>query len=124
MSAPGLKITNFHYSNMTMPRFEITEYPKWIHMSGYPDILAQDAAEEAALLARSPKSGDVAVQLVGAQAEASAAPMGDPPPHILTGTNDEREILIRIAKEKDIKIDARWKTDRIRATIERETKEL
>ncbi len=124
MSAPGLKITNFHYSHMTFPQGPGTEYPKWIHMSGYPDVIAADADEESRLLARNGKSGDVTVQLQGAHAEAIAQPIAEPPKHILAGVNDEREILFQIATEKNIKVDKRWKLDRLRATIERETKDL
>ncbi len=129
MSAPGLKITNFHYGHIQMPQSHPTEYPKWIHMLGYPDVIANNAEEEAALLARPFKSeanpGDVTVYLQGAQATATAAEIVNPPPtSVLTGPNDEREILLQIAKEKDIKVDLRWKTERIRATIERETKDL
>lgn len=123
MSAPGLKITNFHYSNMTIPTYEVHEYPKWVHMSGYPSAIAKNAEEEAALLARTTGSGDITIQLQGVQADAVAAPIVEPPA-ILAGPNDEREILLQIAKEKNIRIDLRWKTDRIRATIERETKDL
>lgn len=118
MSAPGLKITNFHYSNMTMPTANLTEYPKWIRMSGYAPIIAQDAEHEAALLAREPRSGDVTIPLQGTQADASAAEIAQPT-NILTGPNDERDMLIKIAEEKGIRIDLRWKTERIRATLDK-----
>ncbi len=116
----GMKITNFHYTETTFPKPDgFVAYPKWIHMSGYPSVIAADAEEEAALLARPMKTGDVIVPLVGAQAESVAQPIVEAPTKILTGANDEREILLQIAKEKNIKVDARWKTDRIRATIEK-----
>ncbi len=124
MSAPGLKITNFHYSHMAFNNGPFVEYPKWIHMSGYPSIIAADAGAEALLLSRPPKSGDVKVELQSAAAEAIAQPIVEPPKHILAGVNDEREILFQIAAEKNIKVDKRWKLDRLRATIERETKDL
>ncbi len=124
MNAPGLKITNFHYSHMTFPQGPGTEYPKWIHMSGYPSIIAKDAEEEARLLARDTRSGDIAIELQGAKAEAIAQPIVEQPTKILSGPNDEREILLQIAREKNIKVDKRWKLDRLRATIERETKDL
>jgi hypothetical protein len=120
MSAPGLKITNFHYSHMTLPTYTVHEYPKWIHMSGYPSVIAKDAEEEAALLARTPTSGDVTIQLQGAQADAVAAPIVESGP-TLQGPNDERELLLKIAEEKGIKIDKRWNLNRLRATVERET---
>lgn len=115
----GMKITNFHYTETTFAQPGFVEYPKWVRMSGYPDVIANSAEEEANLLARPMQPGDVVVPLQGAQAEAIAQPVVEPPTKILTGANDEREILLQIAKEKNIKVDARWKTDRIRATIEK-----
>jgi hypothetical protein len=113
-----MKITNFHYSNMKMPDPSPSEYPKWVYMDGYPGILADDAEHEAALLARPTKSKtDKPIIIEQVKPET----MAEKPAHILSGPNDEREILLQIAKEKNIKVDARWKTDRIRATIERET---
>ncbi len=76
MNAPGLKITNFHYSHMTFPEGGGTEYPKWVHMSGYESVIAANAAEEAKLLARPAKSGNITVEMVGAQANAAAQPCG------------------------------------------------
>ncbi len=78
MSAPGLKITNFHYSHLTFKKGPFVEYPKWIYMSGYCAALAQNAEHEAELLARPSKAGDVSVQLQGAQAEATAQPVTRP----------------------------------------------
>ena len=124
MSAPGMKITNFHYSHMKMPDGPggFVEFPKWIHMPGYPSQLVETAQEEEVLRARPEKAPVVAPAIVPkAEAPAVAAPA---PTKILSGINDEREILLQIAKEKNIKVDARWKTDRLRATIERETADL
>lgn len=115
----GMKITNFHYTETTFMQPEsFVEYPKWIHMSGYPSVIAPDAEAEAALLARPPKSGDITIQLQGVEAKAVAADIAQPT-KILAGWNNEREILMKIAKEKNIKVDARWKTDRIRETVDR-----
>jgi hypothetical protein len=69
MSAPGLKITNFHYSHMEFSKGPFVEYPKWIHMSGYESALAKDAEEEAKLLARPPIQGDVSIEMQPAKAE-------------------------------------------------------
>ncbi len=71
MNAPGLKITNFHYSHMTFDQGPGTEYPKWVHMSGYESVIAANAAEEAKLLARPSKAGDIAVEMVGVTAPAA-----------------------------------------------------
>lgn len=119
MKAIGMKITNFHYADTTFPSVGFVEYPKWIHMSGYPSEIVPDAEGEARLLARPSKAGDVTVALEPAKAEAIAQPVIEPPKQVLAGANDERAMLIQMAGEKNIKIDARWKTDRIRDTIEK-----
>lgn len=116
-----MKITNFHYSNMKMPDPSPSEYPKWVYMDGYPGILAEDAAQEAELLARPVKSKTDKPIII--QPKEPEKPT-EKPTQVLTGANDERELLMQIAKENNIKVDARWKTDRIRATIERETSHL
>ena len=54
MSATGLKITNFHYSNTTFPQNEFAEFPKWIHMPGYKSVIVQTKEEENVLRARPP----------------------------------------------------------------------
>jgi len=115
-----MKITNFHYADTTFPKTEFVEYPKWIHMSGYPSEIAPDAEAEARLLSRPPKAGDITVKLVPAKAEAIVQPIVEPIKNpLLTGWNNERAALLQIAKEKNIKVDARWKTDRIRETVDK-----
>lgn len=126
MSMPGLKITNFHYSNMKMqePDNSLRDYPKWVHMKGYPDIIAKDAEEEAMLLARPPredlpkteKPKQISEPLHN-PAKAGAAAM--PPPRVLAGPNEEKHMLIQIAEEKGIKIDKRWKIERIRHALDK-----
>ena len=125
MSAPGMKITNFHYSHMKMPDGPggYVEYPKWIHMPGYPSQIVETAQEEEILRARPEINAPVAAPAAAPKAETPAVAV-PAPTKILSGVNDEREILLQIAKEKNIKVDARWKTDRLRATIERETAHL
>ena len=124
LSAPGLKITNFHYAHMKLPDgpSSFVEFPKWVHMPGYPSQLIQTAEEEAVLRARPEIKSEDVKKLPDAPVSAPAVAAA-PVTTVLTGANDEREILLQIAKEKNIKVDARWKTDRIRATIERETKD-
>ncbi len=78
MSAPGLKITNFHYSHMAFEKGPFVEYPKWVHMSGYPSIIAADAGAEALLLSRPPKTGDVTVELQPAKADATVQEIAQP----------------------------------------------
>ena len=120
MSAHGLKITNFHYTNTVLEKFEPTVYPKWVYPKpmSKKGQLVNDEAEEAAYLkaleTKSPLPDAVPV----------LKPSDVAPTNILTGANDEKQMLLQIAKEKNIKVDARWKTDRLRATIERETAHL
>lgn len=56
MSAPGLKITNFHYAGIHIPKGELMEYPKWIHMDGQPSVVVNNEDEELELLSRPEKS--------------------------------------------------------------------
>lgn len=114
MNSPGLKITNFHYTNTVIPQGTLTEYPKWVHMAGFADEVAQDADHEARLLARSPGETTASAPAITPKPE-------EPAPAVLTGSNDEKEILLQIAKEKNIKVDARWNVDRLRSFIEKET---
>lgn len=112
-----MKITNFHYSNMKMPDPSPSEYPKWVYMDGYPGVLADDAAQEAELLARSVKAKTDKPIIIPQAKAPEVTP--DPPKNILSGPNDEKEMLLKIAKEKGVAVDGRWKIDRIRATLEK-----
>lgn len=117
-----MKMTNFHYQNG--PVFKPTEYqefPKWIHMPGYPSQMVQTSAEEDILRARPSIEG----------AEKPLKPLPVPPEivketpkKVLTGENDEYQLLVQIATEKNIKIDKRWNLKRLRDTIERATADL
>lgn len=120
MLVQGMKITNFHYTNTVFQPNEYQEYPKWIHMEGYPSVIARDAAEEARLLARKPFDPKDPPQ---EQAQEPAS-NESAPTMVLTGRNDEKEILLQIAQERNIRVDKRWNMTRLRATIERETKDL
>ena len=107
MNAPGLVITNFHYGHMHMPEGNPSEYPKLIYEAPMSKNyrVVNSAAEEEAFLA-----GTVAPAVVAIE----AAPA---PTVVLSGDNDERTILLALAKEKGVKVDARWKTDKIRAAM-------
>jgi hypothetical protein len=112
MHAPGMKITNFHYGDITFQQpGAFVEYPKWIHMSGYPSEIAQDAEQEAALLSRPTKSGDVTVQLESAKADAFVAPMGE-------AQDPERQALVELANAKNIKVDGRWSVKRLKLVLQ------
>jgi hypothetical protein len=121
MGSIGMKITNFHYSQAFPPRDpSLAEYPKWIHMKGYASEVVDNAEHEAHLLARPPKDGPKLPDIQPEQPPAETKPPGE----VLVGANDERAILEQIAKERGIKTDGRWNISRLRATVERETKDL
>ncbi|AOJ31419.1 hypothetical protein WJ16_07795 [Burkholderia metallica] len=67
---------------------DFVEYPKWVG-----DVLVHSAEEEAALPTTAGSNADVAA-------------------------DDERAALIQIAKEKAVRIDRRWSSDKIRAALE------
>lgn len=106
---------------MQEPDVSMRDYPKWVRVKGYPDAIAKDAEEEAELLARPVR--DVPAKPVATPKEplvnpAKAGEAQMPPPRTLAGPNEERDILIQIAQEKGIKIDKRWKIERIRHALE------
>ena len=120
MSSVGMKITNFHYAHMKLPDGPtgFVEFPKWVYPipdSTKSGVLVQNAEEEAAYYDALAKNEPAPASKPPAEASAPE------PTIILSGANDERELLMQIAKEKNIKVDARWRTERLRATIERET---
>lgn len=123
MGFPGMKITNFHYSNG--PAFKdngYQEFPKWIHMPGYPSQMVQTREEEDVLRARPAK--DEATKPLPPLPVQPEVVVQQPATQVLTGENDEYALLTQIAAEKDIKIDKRWNLNRLRAHIERETANL
>ena len=89
----------------------LTEYPKYIHFPDKrPSVIVNDPEEEAAVLndepvAEKPKAPD-----------APAAPVVS-----LVGQNDEESMLRKIAAEKGIHIDGRWKLPKIRKAVEAAT---
>lgn len=117
MSAPGLKITNFHYGNTAFEQPKVfVEFPKWVHMAGFESELVTNAHDEAVLRARDPAT---ALANMPPKTFHDAPQPADAPSMTLVGTNDERAILWQIAEEKNIKIDRRWNLSRLRSTIER-----
>lgn len=117
MSAPGLKITNFHYSKVTFPQGEFQEYPKWIHMAGYKSVIVDTKEEEEILRARplvvDKVTAPVVTEVVKALSEMPPANFHpSPQPH------DERMALIKSAEGHKVKIDRRWSTLRIRQELE------
>ena len=113
MSATGLKITNFHYSNMAMPKGDpaLSEYPKWLYPfpMAKDGVLVRNAEEEAAYYAL--KGGET-LPLTPAPAV-----IVQPATVTLAPDNDEKTVLLALAKERNIKVDARWKVAKIRAAM-------
>lgn len=91
------------------------EFPKWVHFEdkGKPSVLVSNAEEEKAVLAGSP---------LQAPAEPVRPIVSSPAPiQTLQGMVDERASLLTIAEARSIKIDKRWKTDKIRRAVEAAT---
>ncbi len=121
MSAPGLKITNFHYSNTTFSPNVYQEYPKWIHMAGYKSVMVDTKEEEDVLRARPPIVDKVTAPVVTEIVKT----LSQMPPenfHASPQPHDERQALFQVAKENDLKIDRRWSTQRIRQELEKAKK--
>lgn len=112
MSAPGLKITNFHYSHMKMPDPNPAEFPKIVYSAPMSkDFKIVNSPEEEAAFYAGLNTPETVTMTV-------AVPEAPAPVVTLAGSNDEKEILLQIAKEKGIPVDGRWKIERIRATLE------
>lgn len=118
MSAPGLKITNFHYGHMIMPapQQDLREYPKYVHREGHLSVIVQNAEEEAALLS---SVNSVVTTPPADYPTFPAAPASSGPEPILTlaPDNNEKAVLLALAKSKNIKVDARWRIEKIRAAM-------
>ena len=85
-----------------------TEYPKYVHFpDGRPSVIVRDADEEAAVLA------GASVSVPKPLPPVLAAPIPT-----LVGENDEKTMLLKIAQEKGIKVDGRWKLPKIRKAVE------
>ena len=102
MSAPGLKITNFHMLP-EFPKADYAEYPKWIHMTGFKSEIVETAEEEAILRAR-----------IADTAPTQHAELMNK----ITEPPDEKALWIEIADKNGIKIDKRWGLEKIKAAIE------
>lgn len=89
-----------------------TEYPKYVHFADKrPSVIVYDRDEEIAVL-----KGDKV------EAHVPAAPASAPAPvPVLVGANDEKAMLLKIAAEKGIKIDGRWKLPKLRKAVEAAT---
>lgn len=85
------------------------EFPKFVHFSdGRKSVIAEDAEQEAAILA-----GNAVPELK------PTGPLAPPAPIVtLVGENDELTMLRKIAADKGIHLDGRWKLNKIRAAVE------
>jgi hypothetical protein len=88
---------------------EFVEYPKWLHFAGKPSVIVNDREEEKAALSGNP---------LQAAPEPVRPIVNSAPVQTLQGVVDERASLLTIAEARGIKIDKRWKTEKIRRTIE------
>ncbi len=122
MSAPGLKITNPYYSNVTFAPNVYQEYPKWIHMPGYKSVMVETREEEDVLRARPPVDKLAAPVLTEAFKQFKPENVHLAPTPAPNLVHDERSILFQVGKEHGIKIDRRWSTVRIRQELEKAKK--
>lgn len=87
---------------------EFVEYPKFIHFSDKrPSIIVNDAEEEALAIAGA---------AIPDRAPAPSAPAA--PIVSLVGENNEEAMLRKIAADKGIHLDGRWKLAKIRKAVE------
>lgn len=85
-----------------------TEFPKYVHFpDGRPSVIVENAEDE-----ERARAGDVIVP------KPVEPPAPDAPIPQLVGQNDEETMLRKIAAEKGIRIDGRWKLPKIRKAVE------
>lgn len=84
-----------------------TEYPKFVHIAGKPAVIVNDADEESAVRA----GGEPAAKVPEPEAQPAPVP-------VLVAVNDEEAMLRKIADEKGIRIDGRWKLPKIRKAVQ------
>lgn len=88
-----------------------TEFPKYVHFpDGRPSVIVKDADEEAVARA----GGSI-------NTDTPTLPVHPAPIPTLVGENDEKAMLLKIAEEKGIKVDGRWKIAKIRKAVEQAT---
>jgi hypothetical protein len=114
MQARGMKITNFHFTHaIPKPDPALRDYPKWVYMEGFPGTIARNEREEQALLARTSPGEKI-------MAGSDEPPPAAAPKRVLVGSDtDEREILLQVLRERGVKTDGRWRTERLRAEVAR-----
>lgn len=85
-----------------------TEYPKYIHFpDGSPSVIVENAQDEE----RARAGSIIAPKPV--KPEVPSAPVNN-----LVGQNDEESMLRKIAADKGIHLDGRWKLPKIRKAVE------
>jgi len=81
------------------------EYPKWVHFTdGRKSVIVHDATQEAALN----ENGIIPAKVETVESAPAVS---------LQGEVDERDMLIRLAADRGVKIDKRWNTYKIRAAL-------
>lgn len=95
------------YYGINFPEYVFQPYPKWVTKPDGKQVIVQDAKEEARVTASEEQPRNTGLMAsVPVQAVEPAAPL------------NERIALIDEAESKGVKIDKRWKNDRIRQAID------
>lgn len=100
-------------------------WPKWVYPNGtkQPGVIVQDEEQEAAVLA----SAIPAPKLFVTPEHIPEVPVASSPPAeaievqnvvALDSVPNERDYLVSLATERGVKIDKRWKTEKIKAALE------
>lgn len=85
-----------------------TEFPKYVNLKKGISVLVNNASEEEAVLAGSPLKKMEAPIIIN-----------DAPVPTLQGSNNERDMLLKIAESRGIYIDSRWRTPKIRRVMDK-----
>lgn len=97
-------------------------WPKWVYPNGtkQPGVIVQNEVEEAAVLASATPAPKLFVTPVSVP-EPIAPPVAAPVVQNAVETEalpNERDYLISLAAERGVKIDKRWKNEKIKAALE------
>lgn len=98
------------YFGLTFEPYVYREYPKYISV-GTNRVIAESAAHERELMLGNEPKTEARVFQVTDPVKVSDGPLPAIP-------GEEKAVLIQIAQERNIKIDKRWSSKKIRAAIE------
>lgn len=99
------------------------EYPKFLHFADKPSVIVHSKEEECHVLGLpydAPEDYAPLLTPESVNALANVVPSIPelPPIPTLTGENNEREMLLKIAEQRGFNVDRRWKTEKIRRAVE------